>query len=73
MYSIYPFSCCCPAVLYIFGGRNATYLPYRFTCEVVSDSQLSAYGYPIVETYESTDRKFTAKDANMHIIMIIFC
>ncbi|XP_030839360.1 uncharacterized protein LOC105436473 [Strongylocentrotus purpuratus] len=45
------------AVLYIFGDREHTagYLPSRFTCEVVSDSQLSAYGYPIVETYESTD------------------
>nr|XP_054772137.1 uncharacterized protein LOC129280108 [Lytechinus pictus] len=45
------------AVLHIYGKKdgNAEYHHSRFTCEVVSDNRLSAYGYPVIETPAPTD------------------
>ncbi|XP_041484630.1 uncharacterized protein LOC121431186 [Lytechinus variegatus] len=54
------------AVLHIYGKKdgNAGYLPSRFTCEVVSDNLLSAYGYPVIQTPAPTDR-CTISDRNL--------
>ncbi|XP_063968480.1 uncharacterized protein LOC129280108 [Lytechinus pictus] len=45
------------AVLHIYGKKdgNTGYLSSRFTCEVVSNNRLSAYGYPVIETPAPTD------------------